>query len=239
MRRWGTIITAFYALVVIAFLAPGIMFLASSSDRLNHAWRGFLEMLGLRSAGSGYSLYVIMWVWIGLLVAGEALLLFLSVDTAWRRLKPQRHIAVTAVTTAMLSTLLSFTAIFSFVAGFGDKALEKFPDSAMLAWSLLLFLWVGWGFVFHRYLRSSSGSVHGAVKWLLRGSILELLIAVPAHIIARRKEECCAPGVAGVGIATGIAVMLLSFGPGVLLLYKKRLDGYRRDQAAGAAAGNS
>src|SRR5215472_190905 len=227
MKRWGVLMTAFYALILIVFLAPGIFFLAPSSGRFNNAWHGLLEMLGLRSTGSGYSLYVLIWVWIGLLVAGEALLLFVSVDTSWRRLKPQRHIAVTAVTTGMLSTLLTFTAIFAFIAGFGDKALTKIPDSAMLVWSVLLFLWIGWGFVFHRYLRSSSGSVHGAVKWLLRGSVLELLIAVPAHIIARRKEECCAPGVAGVGIATGIAVMLLSFGPSVLLLYKKRLEGYR------------
>ncbi len=239
MKRWGVLITVFYALIVIVFLAPGITFLAVASHKFTEAGNTLLSLVGLRAWGSDAWLRVMMWIWIVILVGGEALLLFLSVDTSWRRLKPQRHIGVTVFTTATLSALLSFTAIFAFVAGFGDKALNKLPDSAMFAWSVLLFLWVGWGLVFHRYLHSSSGSVHGAVKWLLRGSVLELLIAVPAHIIARRKEECCAPGVAGVGIATGIAVMLLSFGPSVLLLYKKRLDGYRRDQAARATAGNS
>jgi hypothetical protein len=78
------------------------------------------------------------------------------------------------------------------------------------------------------FLRRSSDPVTRVVSWLLRGSVLELLIAVPCHIIARRRDECSAPQMTSFGIATGIAIMLLSFGPSVLLLYKKRLDEYPR-----------
>jgi hypothetical protein len=72
-----------------------------------------------------------------------------------------------------------------------------------------------------------------AVTWLLRGSVLELLIAVPAHIITRRRHDCSAPIVTGFGISSGLAIMLLAFGPSVYLLYRKRMEG-RRAKAASA-----
>jgi hypothetical protein len=42
----------------------------------------------------------------------------------------------------------------------------------------------------------------------------------------RQRGDCSAPILTGWGIVTGIAVMLLCFGPGILALYKKKLDGY-------------
>ena len=57
----------------------------------------------------------------------------------------------------------------------------------------------------------------------MRGSILELLIAVPSHIIVRHKDVCCAHAVTAAGIAAGLAVMFFSFGPGIYFLYVERI----------------
>ena len=65
-------------------------------------------------------------------------------------------------------------------------------------------------------------SLKRATRWLLRGSILELLVAVPSHVIVRRRDDCCAPAGTFWGIATGISVMLLCFGPGVFFLFVER-----------------
>ena len=101
-------------------------------------------------------------------------------------------------------------------------------------------LWLVWGIVFYRYTRGSPDAVTRAVSWLLKGSVLDLLVAAPRHIMLRHRDECSAPAVTSFGITTGIAVTLLSFGPSVLLLYKKRLDAHssaKHGEASGAIPG--
>ncbi|MCZ6762088.1 MAG: hypothetical protein O7C03_03695, partial [Gammaproteobacteria bacterium] len=83
-----------------------------------------------------------------------------------------------------------------------------------------------WGLAFNRYVKDEESLVHKMLSRLLAGSVLELLVAVPCHVYIRYKEECSAPIFSGWGIVTGIAVMLLALGPGVLLLYRKRLEQY-------------
>ncbi len=70
------------------------------------------------------------------------------------------------------------------------------------------------------------------MKWLLRGSILELLVAVPSHIVVRQRGVCCAPAGTFWGITTGLAVMLLAFGPGVFFLYVARCRRLRPPEAS-------
>ena len=50
------------------------------------------------------------------------------------------------------------------------------------------------------------------------------LVAIPSHMIVRRRDECCAPAVTAVGIAAGLIIMLLAFGPSLYFLFKKRFE---------------
>jgi hypothetical protein len=59
-------------------------------------------------------------------------------------------------------------------------------------------------------------------RWLIAGSVLELLVAVPAHIVVRRRSDCCAGLETGIGICVGVAIMIVSFGPAVFLLCYRR-----------------
>jgi WD40 repeat protein len=86
--------------------------------------------------------------------------------------------------------------------------------------------WCFWGMVFYRRAKNDDPKslVKRCTQWLLRGSILELLVAVPSHIIVRRRDDCCAPLGTFWGITTGISIMLLCFGPGVFFLFVERIN---------------
>ena len=90
---------------------------------------------------------------------------------------------------------------------------------------IIVLLWIIWGVVFYRFAKRSGtdGLTQHCVRWLIRGSILELLIAVPSHVIVRQRSDCCAPAGSFWGIATGLAVMLLAFGPGTFFLFAERI----------------
>jgi hypothetical protein len=90
--------------------------------------------------------------------------------------------------------------------------------------------WISWGVVFWRMSRSTSvpAVVVKQNRLLLRGSILELLIAVPSHIVARNRPECCAGLYSAIGIWLGLSVALLAFGPSLFFLYAARYRKLRR-----------
>ena len=217
MRKRGLVITLFYFAILVVLLAPATVFLITDSrqvllDNIRGAYRTWFT-----------------WVNIGFFVIAEALLLLLTVDTSERRMKPRAHIFVSAVTTSVLLALLTFAIIFSIVvARWGDN--PKLNGIVIAA--TFLVPWILWGIIFYRMTRDIDDAITRAVSWLLRGSVLELLIAVPSHVIVRRRHDCSAPIATGFGISTGIAIMLLSFGPSVLLLYKKRIEGLKPKSAA-------
>lgn len=223
MRNWGIVVTAFYAAVVILLFSFGFILLAEG-------WQPF----GSWDLSDAEDLIIVALIPTAILVCGQVLLLFLSVDTSWRRLRPQRHAKVTAGLVGMLVALLFISGFFALgMAYSGDDFMASaFPDmSEIQALSAILIsiavIWAIWAVVFYMFSKRASKVVDTAVSWLIKGSVLELLVAVPCHIIVRQREWCCAQYVSAYGIAAGIAIMLLAFGPSSLLLYKRKLDDYK------------
>lgn len=219
MRKWGIFVSLFYACIVLGLLLPAAVILAGDAP-FSSAFFGDL---------AGVYKDWLNWIFVAAVLSGQILLLFLSVDTSWKRLKPRMHIAVTCAVASLLLAGLTLVAFLSFAVAVPLKSLaEVLFDAAGRVFALWVALWILWAVLFYLYARDSAAAVARAVSWLLKGSVLELLIAVPCHVIVRRRHDCCAPIVTSFGIVTGIAVMLLSFGPSVLLLYGKRLAAYSR-----------
>lgn len=223
MRKWGIVVSLVYAVIVVGLLVPALLTLATDNSFLSRDFsRNLSDMYGDLQT----------WFFVAIFLSGQIILLFLSVDTSRRWLRPRAHIAVSCAVTAVFAGFLTFSVICSLAGAVeSEKVFNLFTSSgASIAISIAIF-WIVWGVVFYLYLRNSSDAITRAVAWLLRGSVLELLIVVPCHVIVRRRGDCSAPIVTGFGISSGIAIMLLCFGPSVLFLYKKRLDAYP-DRAA-------
>lgn len=217
MKRWGIVITAGYAVIVLALLGPGLALLSG---------------LPLSSVANLYTTWL-LWLWVGAVVGGEALLLFLSVDTSRRLIRSRRHVLLSVLLGGLMLALLTAAAVWSVDAAvFGDQSVLV-PRTDWGAIGTCVGLWILWAVAFWLYHRRSSEALEKVLSWVLRGSVLELLVAVPCHIIVRQRNDCSAPIVSGFGIVTGIAVMLVSFGPGVLFLFRRRMEVYRKLDAPG------
>jgi len=224
MRNWGIVITAFYAVIVVLLFGYGWAWLAVSD------FPDFLELFDLSDAG------VVLWFPLLILLPAQILLLFLSVDTSWRKLKPRRHVNVTASLVGFLVIILIAAIVVAInVVRYGDNEgplyywLIDLPELSAITVILgsVFLIWTFWGLLFLKFARRTSNIIDLAVSWLIKGSVLELLIAIPCHVIVRQRNDCCAPLVSAYGIATGIAIMLMAFGPGILFLYQRKLNDYR------------
>jgi hypothetical protein len=85
-------------------------------------------------------------------------------------------------------------------------------------------IWLAWGVLFWWISRSLDpvGFSARLYKSLFAGSLLELVIAVPMHIIVRRRGECCAGIYTGTAICLGTVAAIISLGPGIFFLFHRR-----------------
>ncbi|MGA9449758.1 MAG: hypothetical protein WBW41_00275 [Verrucomicrobiia bacterium] len=235
MKRWAVLTILLYALALLLLTLP-VVFIAFANWGLKESNMGIRGALDIY-AQWGY------WVWLTVLAAGQALLLLLPLNITERRLPARRPLKVPVIVGAFFLANLCFAGIFSILCAiFTDNAFNYFDPVAIFTaganpngqssgdysgWGMLLtvlIFWLIWTAVFWRFAKSDEPDalLKRITRWLLRGSILELLIAVPSHVIVRRRDDCCAPAGTFWGIATGISVMLLCFGPGVFFLFAER-----------------
>ncbi|MDH4203238.1 MAG: hypothetical protein OEV87_10135 [Phycisphaerae bacterium] len=165
------------------------------------------------------------WLVILAILTAQACLLIVPVRIKHQRPKARRGIWFTAIVAALLYTVLLFFAALSIMAAvWGDEISE--PDFWVLV-GILPLNWIGWSIVFCLFSRNMEPDsfIRRLMRWLIGGSILELLIAVPSHIIIRHRDVCCAHGLTAAGLTTGIAVIFFAFGPGLYFLYADRIRG--------------
>jgi hypothetical protein len=267
MKRWAILTVALYGLVLVVLTFPVlVVFLTDLVIPSEHGWDVSLSEVARFYREWGY------WLWLGILLACQALLLLVPMDVARERQTPRRRLVVPVVVAGFLMAQLVFAGFFSLLAlAFGDDGYKLIEFLARLtfersaqdpvtgpalqqagfrsddtqAWAvivgLLLTLWVIWGLVFSRFAQrvGAEGLMHRLVRWLLRGSILEFLVAVPSHIVARHRGDCCAPVATFWGIVTGLSLMLLAFGPAVFILFVRRFRQLRPPPRPGPEPGES
>ena len=212
MKRWAGVVVGLYGLILVALTVPV-------------AALAFVPQAKVSEIASAYLAWQ-YWVWIGVMVLGQAALLVVPVGVANRRPVTRRSLLLPVVTAGLLMGGMAVGAIYSlseFI--FRDKGFADWVWWGAVAVGVLI--WGAWSVVFFRLSRNATPSdvVSRQCRLLLQGSILELLIAVPTHIVARCRDYCCAGAMTFVGITLGISVMLFSFGPAVFFLY---VDRWRR-----------
>jgi hypothetical protein len=174
------------------------------------------------------------WVWLLLMGLAQIALLTVPVRVASRRPTSRRTVLLPILAGGLMAAGLAVGAaasIYELVT-----RLEGPPDVFVMGVlpAIALTTWIGWSIVFARLSRRQPATdvVTRQCRVLLRGSILEFLIAVPTHIVARYRDYCCAGFMTFLGITMGTAVMLYAFGPAVFFLFVGRWRQLHPDKAS-------
>ena len=212
MAKWAFVTVLLYICLVVIVFLPLVF------------WAAFYNEADAFDVIEAYTAWQ-FWLFCGIIMAIQALMLLFPVRTTAEPPKPQRLIWVPLVTAALFFSILVLGVVWSILmAIWGDDILEDYFLWASLAF--VIFCWLVWLFVFYRFYRRVEAETlfRRITTWLIRGSIVELLVAVPSHIIVRRRDDCSAPGLTYLGIAAGLVIMAMAFGPGLFFLFRERFE---------------
>ncbi len=209
MKRWALITVVLYA-TILTILAGPVILLAFWSEVDSE------EILAVYT-------YWPLWVWVGTMALAQAALLVVPVRIAGGRPVTRRW-AFWPFLAAFFLLLVMVGAMYLAVYETMEETSDLDSTVKIIVVSVVGFVWLLWAFLFGFYTggREPKTCMSRIVKFLIAGSILELLVAVPTHIVARVRGYCSAGIFTFWGLAAGISVMLFAFGPAVFVLFVRR-----------------
>lgn len=216
MRRWALVTIALYGAILAVLVAP--VTLAAFQSK---------SMVGLALS------FWPVWAFLGMMVLAQIALLVVPVRMANDR--SVSHLSLLWTLAAAFLMLLVLLAGMVFVA---SETLGHW-DADSTTYGIVLCtigaIWLLWALVFGFYTggREPRTMMSRLARFLIAGSVLELLVAIPAHVYARSKDSCCGGFQTVWGLAAGIAVMIFAFGPAVFTLFARRLGSIRPPRSAG------
>jgi hypothetical protein len=208
VKPWAVLVVFLYFLLLVALTAP--LFFVAFSPGAN-ATDAFVIFSGW-----------VYWAGVGVMLVAQAVMLIVPVELSLGRPTTRRSVLWPILASGLMVGVLGAGAAISM-----DEVIRKEKSASLdtaLPWVAMLVLWAVWSISFYRTSRGAAAMdvVTRQCRYLLKGSILELLVAVPTHIVARGRDYCCAGVLTFLGIAFGVGVMLFSFGPGVFFLFAAR-----------------
>ena len=213
MKRWAFVVAGLYMLVLAALMAPAAL-LAFPMNKV-----------GFEGIAEAYTSWP-LWVLLVLMALSQFALLSVPVRIAGLRPVTRGSIWPTILAAGFMCGLLVVGAVLS-IAAFVYQ--DDLPNGSLNYTSVVIvsagvLSWAIWALAFHRASKACSPDVlvRKQGRALLKGSILELLIAVPTHIVARHRDNCCADAMTFFGMVFGFAVMLFAYGPAVFFLFAER-----------------
>ncbi len=223
LRRWILVVGIFYVVAGIAWL-----FLPLAN---NFAFDEFGAAGLLGTPLGGFASDVDEWTYVVEVSLFLGVLLFLQ----WMYLRPGsgwltrfattgRSLTGSVIAAAAMAMLLS-VGLIALVLEVPDLWEPLMDDMGYWGiggvWVGMLVIWGLWAWVFYVYWRQGDQYTRMGriIRGLVGGSLLEILVAVPAHILVMRQRDCyCLRGTYTTLVFAGI-VLLWAFGPGVVLLF--------------------
>ena len=214
MKYWALLVAALYVLILAALTIPVV----AAAFAPNFGWADVKW-----PTKSDFGEFWPYWFWLLVMGLSQFALLAVAVRLTERRLVTRGPLLPTILAAGLMAGGLATGAALA-VSEFVRRGAAAEGWGGWGAIILGVLTWAAWSFVFVRMGRRMPPAdvVTRVCRLLFRGSILELLIAVPTHIVARYRNYCCAGVLTFIGLAMGISVMLFSFGPAVFFLFAER-----------------